>query len=116
MKHLMKKAVKAAVFATLTTLALTAFASAEGEMAIGAGCTTGTSLRMRSEPNTSSAIVTTLNKSVAVALLDDSVPGWYKINYNGSTGGTDIIAAIVNKYKDVSLGRMIMICDVSESY
>ena len=86
MKHLMKKAVKAAVFATLTTLALTAFASAEGEMAIGAGCTTGTSLRMRSEPNTSSAIVTTLNKSVAVALLDDSVPGWYKINYNGSTG------------------------------
>lgn len=86
MKHLMKKAVKAAVFAALTTLALTAFASAEGEMAIGAGCTTGTSLRMRSEPNTSSAIVTTLDKSVAVALLDDSVPGWYKINYNGSTG------------------------------
>lgn len=86
MKHLMKKAVKVAVFAALTTLALTAFASAEGEMAIGAGCTTGTSLRMRSEPNTSSAIVTTLNKSVAVALLDDSVPGWYKINYNGSTG------------------------------
>ena len=31
---------------------------------------------------------------------------------NGSTGGTDIIAAIVNKYKDVTLGRMIMICDV----
>ena len=56
MKHLMKKAVKAAVFAALTTLALTAFASAEGEMSIGAGCTTGTSLRMRSEPNTSSAI------------------------------------------------------------
>lgn len=33
-------------------------------------------------------------------------------NYNGSTGGTDIIATIVNKYRDVSLGRMIMICDV----
>ena len=33
-------------------------------------------------------------------------------NYNGSTGGTDIIAAVVNKYRDVSLGRMIMICDV----
>lgn len=33
-------------------------------------------------------------------------------NYNGSTGGTDIIAAIVNKYKDVTLGRMIMICDL----
>ena len=38
---------------------------------------------------------------------------------NGSTGGTDIIAAIVNKYRDVSLGRVILICDViiiSSSY
>ena len=33
-------------------------------------------------------------------------------NIGASSGGTDIIAAIVNKYKDVSLGRMIMICDV----
>lgn len=31
---------------------------------------------------------------------------------NGSTGGTDIIAAIVNKYKDVSLGQMILFCDI----
>jgi uncharacterized membrane-anchored protein YitT (DUF2179 family) len=38
---------------------------------------------------------------------------------NGSTGGTDIIAAIINKFRDVSLGRVIMICDViiiSSSY
>ena len=38
---------------------------------------------------------------------------------NGSTGGTDIIAAIVNKYRDVSLGRMIMLSDlliISSSY
>ena len=31
---------------------------------------------------------------------------------NGSTGGTDIIAAIVNKYKNLSLGNVIMICDI----
>jgi uncharacterized membrane-anchored protein YitT (DUF2179 family) len=31
---------------------------------------------------------------------------------NGSTGGTDIIAAIINKYRDISLGRVIMICDI----
>lgn len=30
----------------------------------------------------------------------------------GSTGGTDIIAAIVNKYKAVTFGRMIMVCDI----
>ncbi len=33
-------------------------------------------------------------------------------NANGSTGGTDIIAAIINKYRDVTLGRMVMLCDV----
>ena len=41
------------------------------------------------------------------------------LSNNGSTGGTDIIAAIINKYRDVSLGRVIMICDViiiSSSY
>lgn len=39
--------------------------------------------------------------------------------FNGSTGGTDIVAAIVHKYRDISLGRVIMLCDiviVSSSY
>ena len=31
---------------------------------------------------------------------------------NGSTGGVDIIAAIVNKYKDVSFGRAMLYVDV----
>ena len=41
------------------------------------------------------------------------------LSSNGSTGGTDIIAAIINKYRDISLGRIIMLCDVviiSSSY
>ena len=32
--------------------------------------------------------------------------------HQGSTGGTDIIAAIVTKYKNVSMGRMILLCDL----
>ena len=28
------------------------------------------------------------------------------------TGGTDIIAAIINKYRDITLGRVMMICDM----
>ena len=32
--------------------------------------------------------------------------------FNGSTGGTDIVAAIINKYRDISLGRVIMIVDL----
>jgi hypothetical protein len=50
------------------------------------GATTGSSLRMRSEASTSSSIVTTLNKSVAVAVLDDSIDGWYKVSYAGTQG------------------------------
>ena len=30
----------------------------------------------------------------------------------GSTGGTDIIASIINKYKNMSLGTVMMLCDV----
>lgn len=30
---------------------------------------------------------------------------------NGSTGGTDILAAIVNKYKHISIGRALLMCD-----
>ncbi|MDY5773549.1 MAG: YitT family protein [Bacteroidaceae bacterium] len=31
---------------------------------------------------------------------------------NGSTGGTDIIAACINKYRDMSLGQLIMLADI----
>ena len=31
----------------------------------------------------------------------------------GSTGGTDIIAAIVNKYRNMSIGKVIMIVDIA---
>lgn len=38
---------------------------------------------------------------------------------NGSSGGTDIIAAIINKYRDITLGRVILMTDmiiISSSY
>lgn len=41
------------------------------------------------------------------------------LSYNGSTGGSDIVAAVVNKYHDISLGRVIILVDttiVSFSY
>ena len=39
--------------------------------------------------------------------------------HNGSSGGTDIIAAVVTKFRNVSFGRMMLYCDVviiSSSY
>ena len=38
---------------------------------------------------------------------------------NGSSGGTDIFAAIINKYRDITLGRVILMTDmiiISSSY
>ena len=31
---------------------------------------------------------------------------------NGSTGGTDIIGAIINKYRNMSIGRALFFCDI----
>ena len=87
MIHFAGKAVKVLALAVLSTVLLTGFTlAAESNIAIAVGATTGSSLRMRSEASTSSSVVTTLNKGVAVAVLDDSIDGWYQVSYAGSTG------------------------------
>lgn len=81
------KMVRVFLLSAIMVMALAGFASAaESEQAIAVGATTGSSLRLREEPSTSASIVTTLNKGVAVAILDNSTDGWYKISYNGNTG------------------------------
>ena len=85
MTHFAGRAGKVLFLSVLTAMLLAATALA-ADIATGAGCTTGSSLRLRAGPSTSASVVTTLDKSVAVAILDDSVDGWYKIAYNGSTG------------------------------
>ena len=81
------KAAKALLFSTVTALMLSASAmAAEGDLAVGAGVTTGSSLRLRAEASTSSSIITMLNKDVTLAVLDTSTSGWYKVSYAGNTG------------------------------
>ncbi len=81
------KTARMLLLSTLAVLLLiVSAAAAESEQAISVGATTGSSLRLREGPSTSDAVVTTLNKSVAVAVLDDNVDGWYKIAYNGKSG------------------------------
>lgn len=36
----------------------------------------------------------------------------YVFLHQGSTGGTDVIAAMINKYRDISLGQIVMFCDL----
>lgn len=87
MTHFAGKAAKVFLLSTAATLLLAVSAmAAEGEYAIGAGVTTGSSLRLRAEASTSSSILTTLNKDVTLAVLDKSAAGWYKVAYAGRTG------------------------------
>lgn len=38
-----------------------------------------------------------------------AVPDWIGIFVNGSSGGTDVGGAIVNKYKNISIGRLVIL-------
>ena len=86
MTHFAGRAGKVLFLSVLTAMLLAATALA-ADIATGAGCTTGSSLRLRAEPSTSASVVTTLDKSVAVAILDDSVDGWYDVTCEYGTEG-----------------------------
>ena len=87
MTHFISKVAKVLVLSAAATILLAGFAmAAEEDMAVAVGTTAGSSLRLRTGPATSFSIVTTLDKGVDVAVLDDTLDGWYKIAFNGNTG------------------------------
>ena len=87
MTHLVGKAVRIASLSVIAVLLLGVTAlAAEEDMAVAIGATTGSSLRLRSGPSLDASIITMLDEDVPVAVLDDTLDGWYKINYNGNTG------------------------------
>ena len=87
MTHFISKAAKVLVFSAAATMLLAGFAmAAEENMAVAVGTTTGSSLRLRAEASTSSAILTTLDKDVSLAVLDVTLDGWYQVAFNGNTG------------------------------
>nr|WP_326125731.1 SH3 domain-containing protein [uncultured Oscillibacter sp.] len=87
MTHLVGKAVRIATLSMITVLLLGVSAlAAEENIATAIGCTTGSSLRLRSGPSLDASVITMLDEDVPVAVLDDTLDGWYKINYNGNTG------------------------------
>lgn len=87
MNHHAGKTAAAAVLGAALTVLLTAAmpASAADDVAIAVGCTTGSSLRLRAEASTDSAVVMQLDKSAAVAILGRQ-EGWYFVRYDGNTG------------------------------
>ncbi len=85
MIHFAGRAARILFLAVMTVLLLTVAAMA-ADQAVAVGATTGSSLRIRSDASTSSSILTTLDKGVAVAVLDTSTTGWYRVNYAGTVG------------------------------
>lgn len=55
------------------------------------------------------------NQPFMATILGGSLCGagvGFALSSNGSMGGTDIIAAIVNKYREITFGTIILICDL----
>lgn len=87
MTYLTHKLTRTLLLSAVMVLLLAGFASAaESRQAVAVGATTGSALRLRETPSTSAAVVTTLDKGVAVAILADKADGWFNISYNGKTG------------------------------
>ncbi len=82
----LKKAGLGLCFALLSVMIMSVSAfAAEADVAVAVGCTTGSSLRMRSSASTSSRVVTMLDKFMPVAVLE-KLDNWYKVAFDGKTG------------------------------
>ena len=49
--------------------------------------------------------------AVVLGALLEGIALGFTFSNHGSTGGTDIVAACINKYKDISLGHMLIVMD-----
>ena len=98
MTHFAGKMARVFLLSAITVMLLAGFAvAAEAEQAVAVGATTGSSLRMRASAATSASIVTTLDKGVAVAVMDKSIDGWYKVSYDGNSGFVSADYLILDK-------------------
>ena len=84
MTYFAGKAAKIFVLSVCTALMLAATALA-ADQAISVAATTGSSLRVRSDASTDASILSTLDKGVAVAVLDDSISGLSLIHISEPT-------------------------------
>ena len=77
------RAAKRFFLTAASALILAGFAAAEENTV---GVTTGSGIRLRSEPSVKSAVITTLNNNTELNILDNSNEKWTKVSYNGQIG------------------------------
>lgn len=89
----------------VSSLSITAFA--KGDIMYGIGFTTGSSLRLRSDPSTSSAILDTAEKNEVVVVISKS-GSWYKVNYNLQVGymHADYVSVLTKENAELGYGTI----------
>ena len=85
---------------------MTAFAA--GPQMQGIGCVKATSLRLRSQPNTTSQIVDTAMNNECV-VIESKQGNWYKVNYNLQEGymHEDYLSVLSRENAELGYGKVI---------
>lgn len=99
---------------TLTAACLcVSLAVSASALTCGVGTVTGDSLRLRSEANTDSTILTTAVKGTHVIVLEDQTDGWYQVELDGQVGYMSADYLSVSAQSDAELGTAVLNTDGS---
>lgn len=87
------------------TMSVTAFA--KGDIMYGIGFTTGSGLRLRSEPSTTAKVLDTAEKGEVVTVISKA-GSWYKVNYNLQVGymHSDYLKVLTKENAELGYGRI----------
>jgi len=87
----------------VSSFSVTAFA--KGDILYGIGFVSATSLRLRSEPNTSSSILDTAENKECVVIISKA-GDWYKVNYNLQVGymHADYLSVLTKENAELGYG------------
>ena len=82
-------------------------ATARGSILYGIGFTTGSNLRLRSEPSTTSKVLDVAEKNEVVVVIS-KVGSWYKVNYNLREGymHSDYVKVATKENAELGYGRI----------
>lgn len=82
-------------------------ASAKGDIMYGIGFTTGTGLRLRSEPSTASRVIDSAPKGEVVVVVS-KVGEWYKVIYNLQEGymHSDYVSVLTKENAELGYGKV----------
>mgnify|MGYP002410261953 CR=1 FL=1 len=92
---------------------LSIFINCAAAATVGVGTVTGNGLRLRSQPDTSSEVLSSASKNTKVVVLDPAGDNWYKVNYDSHVGYMCGDYVSVAPVADMNIGSGIVDVDGS---